>query len=54
MMRADKKERLRAKGWKLGTTKEFLGLTAEEEALIDLRLRLAEALRERRTHRRRS
>jgi ribosome-binding protein aMBF1 (putative translation factor) len=47
-MRDDKKRRLRAKGWKVGTTKDFLGLTAGEEALIDLRLRLAEALRERR------
>lgn len=47
-MREDKKKRLQARGWRVGTTKEFLGLTAGEEALIDLRLRLAEALRERR------
>ena len=47
-MHDEKKRRLRAKGWKVGTTKDFLGLTAGEEALIDLRLRLAEALRARR------
>lgn len=51
-MRDDKKKRLASKGWKVGTTKEFLRLTPEEEAFIELRLRLAEALREHRTRRR--
>jgi hypothetical protein len=47
-MRDAKKRRLTARGWKVGTAKEFLGLTPEEESYIDLRLRLAEGLRKRR------
>ncbi len=44
-MRSDKKKRLEAKGWKIGSTKEFLELSAEEEAYIEIKLRLAESLR---------
>ncbi len=51
-MRESKQKRLRAKGWKVGTAREFLGLSAEEEAYIDLKLRLADSLRKRRTRRR--
>ena len=51
-MRDEKKKRLAAKGWTVGTTKEFLRLTPEEGTFIELRLRLAEALREQRTRRR--
>jgi DNA-binding XRE family transcriptional regulator len=51
-MRDAKKRRLTARGWKVGTAKEFLGLTPEEESYIDLRLRLAEGLRKRRIRRR--
>jgi len=47
-MRADKKRRLEAKGWKVGSTNEFLQLTDEESAYIDLKMRLAEGLRDRR------
>ncbi len=47
-MRKEKKKRLEAKGWKVGTTKEFLGLSAEESAYIELKIRLAEGLRQRR------
>jgi hypothetical protein len=31
-MRENKRKRLEAKGWTVGTTKDFLGLTREEEA----------------------
>jgi ribosome-binding protein aMBF1 (putative translation factor) len=48
-MRASKKKRLAAKGWQVGTAKEFLGLSPEEDALIELRLKLAEGLRSKRT-----
>ncbi len=51
-MREEKKKRLEAKGWKVGTTAEFLGLSDEEAAYIELKLRLAASLRERRRHRR--
>jgi len=47
-MRESKRKRLEAKGWKVGTTKAFLGLTREEETFIELRLKLAEGLRKRR------
>lgn len=47
-MREEKRRRLEAKGWKVGSTQEFLRLTDEEAAYIELKLRLAENLRERR------
>lgn len=45
-MREDKRRRLEAKGWKLGTAQEFLQLSAEEAAYVDLKVRLALGLRE--------
>jgi len=51
-MRDDKRKRLEAKGWKVGTTAEFLGLTPAEEAYIEIRLRLADGLKTRRAKRR--
>jgi DNA-binding XRE family transcriptional regulator len=47
-MRKDKQERLEIKGWTIGTAQEFLGLSDEEAAYVELKLRLAEGLRERR------
>jgi ribosome-binding protein aMBF1 (putative translation factor) len=47
-MRESKRKKLTGKGWKTGTAKEFLGLTAEEEAYIELRLKLADGLKRRR------
>ena len=47
-MREEKKRRLEAKGWKIGNVKEFLRLSDEESAYIELKIRLAEGLRERR------
>ena len=46
-MRKDKRTRLEAKGWEFGTAKDFLGLSEEESAYIELKIRLAEALRQR-------
>ena len=51
-MRENKRKRLEAKGWKVGTTKEFLGLTRDEETFIELRLKLAEGLKTLRVRRR--
>jgi ribosome-binding protein aMBF1 (putative translation factor) len=48
-MRAEKRKRLEAKGWKIGTPQELLGLSDEEAAFIELRLKLAEGLRARRS-----
>lgn len=50
-MKADKKKRLEASGWRVGSADEFLDLTPEEAALVELRLKLADAVRERRTER---
>src|SRR5688572_18670926 len=47
-MRKQKRKRLEGKGWKIGTVKEFLGLSDEESAYIDLKIKLAAGLRERR------
>jgi DNA-binding XRE family transcriptional regulator len=47
-MRESKRKRLESKGWKIGTAKEFLDLSDEEAAYIELRLRLAEGLKARR------
>jgi len=43
-MNKDKRKRLEAKGWKIGSTEEFLNLTPEESAYIDLKLKLAQGL----------
>ena len=47
-MRSAKKASLEAQGWAVGSVDEFLGLTREESALVDLKLRLSDALRARR------
>ena len=39
-----KRERLEKKGWKVGSAEEFLGLSPEEAAYIDLKLRLGAVL----------
>ena len=50
-MNRERRKRLEAKGWKLGTVREFLGLTPEESAYIELKLALGRRLRELRTQR---
>ena len=50
-MRASKKKRLAAKGWQVGSVSDFLALSPEESALIELRLKLAEGLRSKRAQR---
>jgi len=47
-MKRSKKERLETAGWRVGTAAEFLGLSKEEAALIEMKLSLAESLRRRR------
>ena len=51
-MRKEKKAKLERAGWKVGSVAEFLGLSAAEAALVELRLTLSRGLRERRTRRR--
>jgi len=50
-VRDEKRRRLEAKGWKFGTAQEFLRLSDEEAAYIDLKARLATGLRKRRRRR---
>ena len=47
-MDAEKKERLEAAGFKVGSVAEFLELSPAESALIETRLALKEALKRRR------
>lgn len=49
-MNATKRRKLEAAGWHLGSTAEFLNLSPEEAAYIDLKLALSRGLRERRTN----
>lgn len=50
-MREPKRRRLEAAGWRVGSTREFVKLSPAEAAYIELRLRLASSLRERRQRR---
>ena len=43
-----KRAKLAKKGWKIGTAKDFLGLTDEEAAYVEMKLALSEMLRNRR------
>ena len=47
-MKKAKRARLEAAGWKVGTVQQFLGLSDEEAAFVDLKLALARSLRSRR------
>lgn len=47
-MKKDKRQKLEAAGWAVSGTQEFLDLSAAEMALIDVRVSLARALRQRR------
>lgn len=47
-MNAAKQKRLEAKGWRVGTTVDFLGPSSEEAALVEMRVSLSRALRGRR------
>ena len=44
-----KQDRLEKKGWKVGSVDEFLELSPEESAYIEVKLRLSDSLRDRRT-----
>jgi DNA-binding XRE family transcriptional regulator len=43
-----KQQRLEAKGWKVGDAGDFLDLTREESAIVEMRLALSRSLKERR------
>jgi DNA-binding XRE family transcriptional regulator len=45
-MENKKRKNLEAAGWKIGTVETFLNLSSEETELIEMKLLLAESLRE--------
>lgn len=47
-MKESKRKQLEAAGWRIGSADEFLGLSTVESLLVDLRLALSQALKERR------
>ena len=47
-MRADKRKKLERAGWNVGDAGDFLGLTLEERRFVDVKLALADGLRQRR------
>jgi ribosome-binding protein aMBF1 (putative translation factor) len=47
-MTTEKKRKLEKKGWKIGSVGDFLELSAEETAYVELKVRLAKELRHRR------
>jgi DNA-binding XRE family transcriptional regulator len=50
-MKTAKKRRLEARGWKVGSPREFLNLSSEEAAYVELKLALSKNLREYRRQR---
>jgi hypothetical protein len=44
-----KKNKLEAAGWRVGTTQDFLGLSDEESAFIEVKIALSRRFREQRT-----
>lgn len=51
-MKDDKQEVLEAAGWRVGTAEEFLKLTEAEAGLIEMKLALADGLRDLRVSKR--
>ena len=47
-MNKTKRSRLEGRGWRVGSAKDFLGLSPEEAAMVETRLALSQALRSRR------
>ena len=45
-MKKAKKQRLEAAGWRVGNASEFLGLSPEESAIVEMKLALAAGVKE--------
>ncbi len=48
-MKTEKLKQLRAAGWQAGSARDFLQLSAEEAALVEIKLTLTDAVRQART-----
>ena len=44
-----KQRRLQVQGWRIGSAADFLGLSVEEAALVEMKVRLSRAVKARRT-----
>ena len=51
-MNKAKQRRLSAKGWKVGSAEDFLGLSVEEAAYVEMKVMLSRKLKEQRTRKR--
>jgi DNA-binding XRE family transcriptional regulator len=51
-VKVNKRKKLEKAGWKVGTVDDFLGLSPEESAYIDMKLALSRSLKERRIKKR--
>lgn len=51
-MKQSKKVKLENRGWKIGSAEEFLDLSAEEAAYVEMKLALSEKLKQRRQRKR--
>ena len=51
-MKTTKRKQLEAAGWKVGSAQEFLGLSDQEAAFVELKLALGSYVRRYRTRRR--
>ena len=51
-MKQSKRAKLESKGWKIGSAEEFLDLSAEETAYVEMKLALSEKLKQRRQRKR--
>ncbi len=47
-VKQSKRQKLERKGWRVGTASDFLGLSADESAYIEMKLALSETLRKER------
>ena len=51
-MKANKRKKLEKAGWKVGSVDDFLGLSPEESAYIEMKIALSRSLKERRIKKR--
>jgi len=51
-MKATRAKRLRRAGWRVGSAREFLGLSTSEATMVELWLALSESMRKRRMRQR--
>ena len=51
-MKASKRQKLEKAGWKVGTANEFLELSAEDTAYIEIKLALSDSLKKKRIKKR--